>query len=125
LKYQEHGKLLAAEIGLSVPPGAPHAPPASDPPELEPAPELELDPDEPPLLLVEPPELEPPPSPAPGPPFDCDEEPHAARTAHTETKTHRDDALAASLTTKGYRRAPPPNIGMDRRGETIHPQRKS
>src|SRR5208282_2662109 len=65
LKYQEHGKLLAAEIGLSVPLGALQAPtPASvsDPPELEPAPELELDPE---LALAasvsDPPELEPAP----------------------------------------------------------------
>jgi hypothetical protein len=100
LKYHEHGKLLAAEIGLSVPPEAPHAPmppSVSDPPELEPLPELELAPDEPPLLLAEPPELELPPSPAPGPPFDGDDEPHAVPTAHTDAKSHHDDRIGALL----------------------------
>jgi hypothetical protein len=84
LKYQEQGKLLAAEIGLRVALKAPHAPPSDvEPPELELAPEpelepeveepevepeLELDPDEPPLLPVEPPELEVPPLPPVEPP---------------------------------------------------------
>jgi hypothetical protein len=117
LKYQEHGKLLAAEIGLRVPPTAPHAPPSEpDPPELEPAPELALDPEpeldpelelnselelDPELALdpdepppVDPPELELPPSLPPGPPFVFDDEPHAVTTVHKETMTPRDGFMA-------------------------------
>jgi MFS family permease len=98
LKYQEHGKLLAAEAGSSVPPEAPHAPPpasTSEPPELELLPELEPepDPDELPLPLLEPPELELPPSPIRGPTLDCDEEPHAAASA--VAKSHQNGCAGA------------------------------